>query len=273
MSVYSVNVYPSCTTIRKGNWYYGAYAVVNAGSNCSADVTWYSNNTSVATVNASSGYIYAKSEGTARIYAQSTIDSCKKDYITVTVTSGAICVDSVTLNRSSISLEKGDRFTLSATVCPGNATNQAICWRSTNTSVASVSSGVVTAKARGYAYIYAETQDGSGEYDSCYVKVTEDILVTSVSVSPSSKTMTVGASTYLYETVCPTNATNPCVEWTSSNSCVASVNSISGLVYAKKAGTAYIYATATDGSGIRGCCEVTVYVPPKVTVLSCSPNG
>ena len=90
MSVYSVNVYPSSTTIRTGNWYYGAYAVVNASSNCNTGVRWYSNNTSIATVNASSGYIYAKAPGTTRIYAQSTVDSSKKDYITVTVTSGTI---------------------------------------------------------------------------------------------------------------------------------------------------------------------------------------
>ena len=103
MSVYSVSVYPSSTTIKTGNWYYGAYAIVNASSNCNTDVTWYSDKTSVATVNASSGYIYAKAPGTTRIYAQSTVDSSKKDYITVTVTSGTICVDSVTLNRSSVS--------------------------------------------------------------------------------------------------------------------------------------------------------------------------
>lgn len=41
MSVYSVNVYPSSTTIKTGNWYYGAYAVVNASSNCNTGVTWY----------------------------------------------------------------------------------------------------------------------------------------------------------------------------------------------------------------------------------------
>ena len=191
MSVYSVNVYPSSTTIKTGNWYYGAYAIVNASSNCNTDVRWYGNNTSIATVNASSGYIYAKAPGTTRIYAQSTIDSSKKDYITVTVTSGTICVDSVALNRSSISLEKGDTFDLCATVCPTNATNKSICWSSTNPSVATVSGGVVTAKARGSAYIYAEAQDGSGEYGYCYVNVTEDVLVTSVTVSPSSKTMNI----------------------------------------------------------------------------------
>ncbi len=99
MSVYSVNVYPCSTIIKTGNWYYGTYAIVNASSNCNTDITWYSNDTNVATVNASSGYIYAKAPGTTRIYAQSTVDSSQKDYITVTVTSGTICVDSVTLNQ------------------------------------------------------------------------------------------------------------------------------------------------------------------------------
>ena len=273
MSVYSVNVYPSSTTIKTGNWYYGAYAVVNASSNCNTGVRWYSNNTSVATVNASSGYIYAKSPGTTRIYAQSTVDSSKKDYITVTVTSGTICVDSVTLNRSSISLEKGDRYTLSATVCPTNATNKTISWRSSNTSVATVSGGVVTAKARGYAYIYAEAQDGSGEYDSCYVNVTEDILVTSVTVSPSSKTMNIGNSAYLYETVCPTNATNKCVKWSSNKTSVATVNPDTGLVIAQGAGTATITATAQDGSNKKGYCTITVNPPISVTGVEVCPTS
>ncbi len=273
MSVYSVNVYPSSTTIKTGNWYYGAYAVVNASSNCNTGVRWYSNNTSVATVNASSGYIYAKAPGTTRIYAQSTVDSSKKDYITVTVTSGTICVDSVTLNRSSISLEKGDRYTLSATVCPTNATNKSISWRSTNTSVATVNGGVVTAKARGYAYIYAEAQDGSGEYDYCYVNVTEDILVTSVTISPSSKTMNIGNSVYLYETVCPTNATNKCVKWSSNRTNVATVNPDTGLVIAQGAGKATITATAQDGSNKKGYCTITVNSPVAVTGVEVCPTS
>ncbi len=272
MSVYSVSVYPSSTTIKTGNWYYGAYAIVNASSNCNTGVRWYSNNTNVATVNASSGYIYAKAPGTTRIYAQSTVDSSKKDYITVTVTSGTICVDSVTLNRSSISLEKGDRYTLSATVCPTNATNKSISWRSSNTGVATVSGGVVTAKARGYAYIYAEAQDGSGEYDSCYVNVTEDILVTSVTVSPSSKTMNIGNSAYLYETVCPTNATNKCVKWSSNKTSVATVNPDTGLVIAQGAGTATITATAQDGSNTKGYCTITVNPPVAVTGVEVCPQ-
>lgn len=273
MSVYSVNVYPSSTTIKTGNWYYGAYAIVNASSNCCTDVEWYSDSPSVASVNKSYGYIYGIRPGTAKIYARSKVDSSKSDYITVTVTSGTICVDSVTLNRSSVSLEKGDRFTLSATVCPTNATNKSICWSSTNPSVATVSGGVVTAKASGYAYIYAEAQDGSGEYDSCYVNVTEDILVTSVTVSPSSKTMNIGNSAYLYETVCPTNATNKCVKWSSNKTSVATVNPDTGLVIAQGAGTATITATAQDGSNKKGYCTITVNPPVPVTDVEVCPTS
>ncbi len=273
MSVYSVNVYPSCTTIETGKWYYGAYAIVNASSNCNTGVEWYSDSPSVATVNASSGYIYAKAPGTANIYAQSIVDSSKKDYITVNVTSDTIYVNSITLNRSSISLEKGDTFDLYATVCPTNATNKSICWSSTNPSVATVSSGVVTAKASGYAYIYAEAQDGSGEYARCYVNVTEDILVTSVTVSPSSKTMNIGSSAYLYETVCPANATNKCVAWSSNKTSVATVNPDTGLVIAQGTGTATITATAQDGSNKKGYCTITVNPPVAVTGVEVCPTS
>lgn len=265
MSVYSVNVYPSSVTIKTDEWYSYAYAEVDASSNCCTDVEWYSDNPAVASVSETYGYIYGISPGTAKIYARSKVDSSKEDYITVKVTSGTICVDSVTLNRSSISLEKGDTFNLSATVCPENATNRTINWRSTDTSVATVSGGVVTAKARGSAYIYAEAQDGSDEFDLCYVKVTEDILVSSVTLNYSSYTLNVNGSVLLRETVYPTNATNKCVEWSSDKPHIAFVNPDSGFVTAQGTGTATITATAQDGSNKKrilyyycqctGCCN------------------
>ena len=255
--VNSVTVYPGSVTIRAGSWYYGAWAEVCPTDADCTDVTWYSNNSNIASVNASSGYIYGRSAGTTRIYAEATDGSGIRDYITVTVKSD-IAVETVTLNRTSVALEKGDCINLTATVCPSNATNTAVTWRSTNTSVATVSNGVVTAKKRGTACIYAEAADGSGASARCHVQVTEDILVSSVTVNPPSKTMRVGDSDYLCATVCPENATDRCVEWSSSNSGVVSVNAESGLIYAKKAGTATIYATATDGSGCYGWCEITV---------------
>ena len=97
-------------------------------------------------------------------------------------------------------------------------------------------------------------------------------MVTNVSVSPSSKSLTVGDMCYLYETVTPSNATNKTVLWSSSNKNVATVNPNSGLITARGSGTATIYATAQDGSGKRGTCSVSVSAPVSVTSISISPK-
>ena len=269
--VNSVSVYPSCVALKTGEWYHDVYAVACPADADCRDVRWYSSNTSVATVNATTGFIYARSAGTTRVYAEATDGSGCKDYITVTVTSGTIKVSSVGLNRSYVSIEEGESVTLHATVCPVNASNKTLCWSSSNTNVAVVdSSGTVTAKSRGRATITATAQDGSGVHDCCDINVTGDILVSSVSVSPSCKTVTVGSSFYLHETVCPTNATNKCVTWSSSNTSVATVNS-SGLVLAKGAGNATITAAAADGSGKKGNCIVTVNAPIRVESVEVCP--
>ena len=258
--VSSVTVYPKSVTIKKGNWYYAVSAEicpVNADCNC---VTWHSSNTNVATVNAANGYIYAKAAGTARIYATATDGSGCSDYITVTVRN-TVPVESVTLNRTSLSLEEGQCAALSATVCPNNASNKSLNWTSSNNNVARVTSGVITAVSKGSAKITATAADGSGKSASCTVSVTGDTLVSSICISPAAKTLTAGKSAYLYATVCPENAANKCVTWSSGNSCVATVNSVSGLVYAQNAGTTMIYATAQDGSGVAGACRLTVTNP------------
>ena len=69
--------------------------------------------------------------------------------------------------------------------------------------------------------------------------------------------MFVGDSNFVFANVYPENASNKTVLWSSSDTSVATVDQNSGLVIAKGAGVANIYATACDGSGVSGCCEVT----------------
>ena len=258
--VNSVNVSPKSITLKVGSWYYSAKAEVCPSNADCKDVTWHSSNPSVASVNASSGYIYAKAVGTTRIYATATDGSGCNDYLTVTV-NNKVLVTSVTLNRTSLSLEEGQCATLYATVCPNNASNKSLNWTSSNSNVATVNNGVITAVSKGSARITATSMDGSCESDSCYVSVIGDKLVTSICISPDTKTMIVGKSEYFHAIVCPENATNKCVTWSSGDPSVATVNSVSGLVYAKQTGTTVIYATAQDGSGIVGTCDLTVTEP------------
>lgn len=149
-------------------------------------------------------------------------------------------VKRIELNRSSLSLDVGDTYTLRATITPSNATNKTITWSSSNTRVATVSSsGKVTAKREGTATITAKVD---GKSDTVKVTVNEeDISVTRVELNRSSLTLDVSETYTLRATVTPNNATNQTVTWSSSNTRVATVSS-SGKVTAKREGTATITA-------------------------------
>lgn len=269
--VNSVRIYPETITLETGCWYYQAYAEVCPENADCKEVTWYSDDPAIASVNYSSGYIYARSVGVTRIHAMATDGSGCCDYLTVTVKK-SVPVRSVTLDHSYLSLEKGTDVTLHATVCPENATNRRLNWHSNNPNVATVSNGgTVTAISKGSTIITATAADGSLACDCCNVTVTTDILVTSVNVVPSSKTMPVGTSAFLDAILCPTNAAKPYVSWSSANESIATVNPSSGLVYAKSPGTVVIYATAIDGGGVCGCCTVRV-VPVYVQDITVCPE-
>jgi len=71
-------------------------------------------------------------------------------------------------------------------------------------------------------------------------------IVTGVTVSPDFVALNQGQTWQLSKTITPSTATNQNVNWTSSNSNVATVNS-TGLVTAAGPGTATITATTADG--------------------------
>ena len=113
--------------------------------------------------------------------------------------------------------------------------------------------------SKGTYYLHVLTVDKAGNAtEKVSNGITVKQLVTSVNVSPSSVTLEEGQTRQLTASISPSNANNKTVRWTSSNTTVASVNSSTGLVTAKKEGSATITATAQDGSGKKGTCIVTV---------------
>ena len=76
----------------------------------------------------------------------------------------------ITLSKTSLSLTNGNTATLTATVTPSNSTDSVV-WTSNNTSVATVSNGVVTAVGNGSATITATAGSKSA---TCSVTVTSD---------------------------------------------------------------------------------------------------
>ena len=86
-------------------------------------------------------------------------------------------VGEVSLNRNSAALKVGETTRLIATISPANATNQAVTWRSSSESVATVNGvGIVTAVGEGTAVITVTTVDGN-QTATCTVTVTRDTSV------------------------------------------------------------------------------------------------
>jgi uncharacterized protein YjdB len=139
---------------------------------------------------------------------------------------------------------------------PPIADNKRITWTNDSPFVAATvsPSGVVTAIGGGPADIRATTVDG-GFWDICRINVT--IPVSSVTVTPSTLNLAVNQSQLLSVSILPLNAGNTNVVWSSANTAIATVN-VGGSVTAVAPGTVRITATAADGGGARGQCDVTV---------------
>ena len=166
-------------------------------------------------------------------------------------------VEKVSLNKSATTLTEGESETLTATITPSNATgDKTVKWSSSNEAVAAVdSNGKVTAKKAGTAVITATSSNGKTA--GCTVTVKQkEIAITGMSLNKSTTSLTEGESETLTATIAPSNATgDKTVKWSSSNGAVAAVDS-NGKVTAKKAGTAVI--TVTSSNGKSASCTVTV---------------
>ena len=157
-----------------------------------------------------------------------------------------------------LSLKSGASVQLTATVNPSNATDKTISWTSSNSSVAKVSDGKVTAVKAGTATI---TATAGGKTASVVVTVADNpVPVSSVSISgdgvkDGKLKLESGASAQLTATVSPSNATDRKVSWTSSDSSVANVMGTGVVTAGSKAGRATVTATA---GGKSASVEVTV---------------
>ena len=132
-------------------------AIILPDNATNKNVTWSSSNTSVATVD-SNGKVTAVSNGTS-VITVTTDNGNFKATCTVTVGNTTVAVTGVSLSSSSVTLTS-DTEVLTATVSPGNATNRNVTWSSSNTSVVTVSNGVLTPVSAGTAVVTVTTEDG-----------------------------------------------------------------------------------------------------------------
>ena len=167
INVTGISVSPTSLTLTEGE-HSQITATITPNNATNKNVSWSSSNTNVATV--SNGTVNAVAPGNATITATSE-DGNYTATCTVTVNAMPIVnVTGVTLNKANTTIEVGGSETLVATVAPNNATNKAVTWTSSNTSIATVSNGVINAVAAGNTTITVTTVDG-GFTDTCAVEV------------------------------------------------------------------------------------------------------
>ena len=140
-------------------------ATITPSDALNQNIIWSSDNNGVATVN--NGLINFVGVGSATITAE--IDGISAT-CNVTVNAATVDVTGIELTPDNLTLTEGDTYTLSATILPNNATNQAINWGSNMPSVATINNGVVTAISEGAATITATTAE-SGYTATCNITV------------------------------------------------------------------------------------------------------
>ena len=206
-------------------------------------VSWTSSNTKVATVK--NGTVLAKGAGTATITA---MVNGKKATCAVTVKKKEIPVQSISLNNTSLKLEKGQTDTLKVTYSPSNTTdNKDITWTSSDETIATVKNGIVTAVSDGTATITAAVGKKSA---SCKIKVYTPVPLDSISLSEQNLNwdITLQDETTLIVTYDPVDTTDDKkVTWSSSDENVVRVTGTGEdqetvLVVAEGPGTATITA-------------------------------
>ena len=138
-------------------------ATVYPSSLTDKSVTWKSSNTAVATVT-SSGKVKGVKAGKATITCTSKATGLS--------TTCKVIVGYVKLDKTTASVKKGSTVTLKATVYPSTLSDQSVKWKSSNTSVATVSSsGKVKGVKAGTATITC-TSVATGLSKTCKVTVT-----------------------------------------------------------------------------------------------------
>ena len=208
-------------------------------------VTWLTSAAAIATVD-NEGNVTAVSVGEATITA-----TCGDKTATCKVTVNPILAESITLDKTELSLTIGETDKLTATVLPEDVTDKTLTWSTSDATIATVDNeGNVTAVSVGEATITATCGDKSA---TCKVTV-NPILAESITLDKTELTLTIGACEKLTATVLPEDVTDKTVNWSTSDASIATVDN-EGNVTTISVGEATITATCGDKSAT---CKVTV---------------
>ena len=210
------------------------------------EIIWTTSNESVATVE--DGLVTLTGPGECDIMA-----ACQSELAICHVSATVIMATEVTLSQESAKLELGSSLTLTATVLPDDATYKSVTWATTDSTVAVVSDGVITAIGTGECFIIASC----GECQAmCRVIVVEHLIY--ITLDEHDVDLLPNHIITLTPSITPVSTD---LVVTSSDPSVAAARLANGLiqVVGVKEGSAMITLNSADGYAEPDSCLVTVY--------------
>ena len=199
-------------------------------------IKWTSNNNNIATVGESSGIVTGKSAGTVTITAKILNKSGAETGIQATCT--VTVISDLVIDAQNMIIAKGQTAKIPYTY---GGSSSDISWKSSSTSIATVSGGSVTGGQTPGTITATATNSLNGK------TATIKIIVGEITLSGDSS-VEEGLSILVNKTIKPTEIENNKVKWTSSDTTKATVDD-AGNVKGIKAGTTTISATVLDFNG------------------------
>ena len=236
-------------------------------------VTWSSSNTNVVSV--SNGKIVGKSSGKARITV-TTNDGRYSAYTDVTVinrpssnssssskpssssSSGSSISSSIDIIKDTIELNKGSEGKLEYKLSQ-DLTDSIIIWKSSNTDVAVVKNGIVTAISDGEATITA-TINGKDIKDTCKI-IVKKLDLAGIVFEDESLSISVGKTLKLTLNALPSGADLPSLKWDVDNKDILSVSD-EGVIKAINVGETIVTVSSMDG---KYSASINIIVTPYVS--------
>lgn len=266
--VHDLEVNPQSTTIKQ-NVPVSLSVTFTPDEASDKRITWHSSNDNIASID-ENGIVTGHSEGNVTVTATTTDGSNLTSSCIISVLP-PINVNDITLNQTSLCISVGMTYQLQASVSPTDATDKAIFWQSSDTSIVTIDNdGLINAIGVGEADITVTSESNPDVSAKCHVTVMP-IPVSSITLNFDSMELRVNESFTIAFSVLPENATNKGVTFVSLDTSVATVDD-KGTVSAISLGETDIKVSAADGEGASAICKINV-IPTPVESITVSANS
>ena len=269
----SIAITPSTTTVAKGLTASlsatGTYSDLST-ANLTSKVTWASSNTTVASINSTTGIVTSVAVGSTTIGAS--FNGITAPAANLSVTAAVITGLSITPATSTVAKGLPATFTATGTYSDGTTGNvsAAVTWASSSAVVATVNnSGIASSLAQGAASITASANGITS--NAATLTVTAPAL-TAIAINPASATFAKGltssfTATGTYTDASAANITNQ-VTWVSANPAVATIGSTTGIATGAAIGNTTVSASLAGITAPAVGAAVTAAVVTAITVSS-----